>query len=81
MQEHLNYKVLEVINNWFDYAHNDFFDDAENGHNAQLVETFYCAWCAQRKNIKLMTHTYDAKNRKVCKCSSCASKITKGVKK
>ena len=80
MQDNLSYKISTVINNWFanDYHHLDYDETAVR---AIIPDTLYCGTCATRKSVHLMTFTYDAKNRKVSKCKSCMSKVTKGVKK
>ena len=75
----LNYKIECVINNWFKYDYDRLDYDALSTREA-TKDTIYCGWCTTRKAPSLMTYTYDAKNRRVNKCKSCATKHTKGVK-
>ena len=79
MQDSISYKITQTINNWFadDYQNLDY---DETAIRSIIPDTIYCASCATRKSIHLITFTYDVRNRKVSKCKQCVNKITKGVK-
>jgi hypothetical protein len=78
MQDHINYKITTKINNWF--ANDNEVWDYDSTYYKPADTTFYCNHCQTHKSIKLQKVTFDSLNRKLVRCTSCASKITKPIK-
>jgi predicted Zn finger-like uncharacterized protein len=78
MQDHINYKITTKINNWF--ANDNEVWDYDSTYYKPADTTFYCNHCQTHKSVKLQKVTFDSLNRKLVRCTSCASKITKPIK-
>jgi predicted SprT family Zn-dependent metalloprotease len=78
MQDNINYKIMTKINNWF--ANDNEVWDYDSTYYKPADTTFYCNHCQTHKSIKLQKVTFDSLNRKLVRCTSCASKITKPIK-
>lgn len=78
MQDSLNYKIQCRINNWFESGCDDW--DYDSTYFKPADTTFYCNHCQTHKSVKLQKVTFDSLNRKLVRCTSCASKITKPIK-
>ena len=78
MQDHINYQITTKINNWF--ANDNEVWDYDSTYYKPADTTFYCNHCQTHKSIKLQKVTFDSLNRKLVRCTSCASKITKPIK-
>jgi len=78
MQDNINYKIMTKINNWF--ANDNEVWDYDSTYYKPADTTFYCNHCQTHKSVKLQKVTFDSLNRKLVRCTSCASKITKPVK-
>jgi predicted SprT family Zn-dependent metalloprotease len=78
MQDHINYRIMTKINNWF--ANDNEVWDYDSTYYKPADTTFYCNHCQTHKSIKLQKVTFDSLNRKLVRCTSCASKITKPIK-